>query len=573
MCMLKTLYGYLAGLIILVPLAIFVTPLLYAGAWMLAVAIPLAFVVATLDDAWHNKEPLVISEILPKLLLAVFIAPLAMLALAAPVRAVMLAALSFFPEWMAKFNEIHEFLYDLFTPVFGDSSPYWIDIVWGILGMGVIFLFALGDSIRRNKLNRQIEILPTSTVRSVAIGLAELKGKAVPLKGKSVNAAIMRRWRVSTSDGSRWSTHVEPFLLDDGSGRILVDPTGVSIQGSSSYFAVGMHQAILKESEDCEVFPESRLMPGDTVYVVGSVQINKDGENSNYGAIVVKPKKSSWFSLNFYDLFFISNISEEALLTGFRKAVKRGWRNIVIIMLFGAWLSIFSLTNLLQIESSDIEAAPQYLRYVSTPTTLEREIRVPGVGRGSTLEFIEMLDEGDPEKVDAIMQRFSELQLARLSLPILRSQATNIDHRGFGVANYWLSKLDEGLEDLWGVEFFNENNMHSNNHYVHRLLTRYSGNRLFVTYRAIVLDKPPSKRLKFKGRHVVIELIDKETGKKYEAEFKAEVGINAADNIEAFEYLRPGAYEIAAFVRTSYRSGAQYRGFMTRKPFNIHLED
>ena len=571
--MLKTLYQYIAGLIILVPLAIVGAPILYGAAWMLALGIPLAFVVSTLDDAWHERDPSIIKEALPKFLLAVFVAPVVMLALAAPVRAVMLATLSFFPEWMAKFDELHEFFYGLLTPLFGSQSPYWIDIYWGFFGMGTIFLFALGDSIRRNKLNRQIEILPTSTVRSVAIGLAELKGKAVPLKRKSSPGAIMRRWRETTADGSRWCTHIEPFLLDDGTGRILVDPRGVFIQGGGSYFAVGMHQAILEELNEQDVFSESRLMPGDTVYLVGNVQINDDPDNKSHGEVVVKPKKSTWYSMNFYDLFFISNISEEALLSGFRKSVKRGWRNIVIIMLFGAWLSIFALTNLLQIQSSDIEAAPRYLRFISTPTTLEREIRVPGVGRGSTLEFVHMLEKGDPEKSDSIMRTFRDLKLARLVLPILRSQAANIDHDGFGMANHWLAKLGESPDRVWGVEFFNESNMYSNNHYVRRLMTRYEDNRLFVTYRATVLDKPPSKRFEFEGRHVIVELVNKETGKTYEARFNAEIGFNRADDVEAFEYLEPGVYEIAAFVRTSYRGGVHYRGFMTRKPFEIRLED
>ena len=571
--MLKTLYEYLAGLIFLVPLAIFVTPLLYGMAWLLAAALPLAFVVATLDDSWHSKEPLFTRELLAKFCLAVFVAPFAILALAAPLRAVMLATLSFFPEWMAKFEEIHEYLYKLLVPVFGHLAPYWLDIYWGFLGMGTIFLIALGDSIRRNKLNRQIEILPTSTVRAVAIGLAELKGKAVPLAGKSSGKPIMRRWRESTSDGSRWCDHVEPFFLDDGTGRILVDPTGVFIQGSKNFFSVGMHQAILEEMDERDVFSESRLMPGDTVYLVGNVQINDDSKNASNGEIVVKPKKFSWFSMNFYDLFFISNISEEALLESFRKGVNRGWRNIIVVMMFGAWLSIFALTNLLQIQSNDIEAAPEYLRFVSTPTTLEREFRVPGVGRNSTLEFLKILGEGDADKTAAIMDKFHELKLTRLALPLLTRQAMNIDHPGFGIANYWLGKLDARPAKLWGVEFFNETNMYSNNHYVTRLMTRYDDNRLYVTYRAVVLDKPPSKRLVFAGRHVVIELVDKETGQKYQAEFKAEIGANDADDIEAFEYLRPGDYEIAAFVQTSYRSGAQYQGFMTRKPFDIRLRD
>ncbi len=110
----------------------------------------------------------------------------------------------------------------------------------------------------------------------MAIRLAELKGKAVPLKGKPADEPIMRVWLESTGDGYSTRDKVDPFYLDDGTGRILVDPSGASINAEGGTFGIALHQAILKQFTQRKSFPESRLMPGDTVHLVGSVQVNRN---------------------------------------------------------------------------------------------------------------------------------------------------------------------------------------------------------------------------------------------------------------------------------------------------------
>ena len=124
--------------------------------------------------------------------------------------------------------------------------------------------------------------------------------------------------------------------------------------------------------------------------------------------------------MKFYDLFFISNISDEALLDGLRESVTRGWRDVLLGMAFGGWLAAFALTNIMQLQSSRIDAAPEYLRLISAPTTLERAIDVGTLGEHSTLHFVEMLKQGDYKTTDAIMKRFRALRLESLALPILR---------------------------------------------------------------------------------------------------------------------------------------------------------
>lgn len=571
--MFKSLAGYFTAAFVVVPLIAVLVPLFYGLLCMLAFALPLAFLLSTIEDVKDGTVSIRSEEVLTKFLLASIVVPIGFIAIAAPLRALLMAMLSFFPEWMGKFNAMHSYIFDWFSPLFGDLSAYWVDVSWGLLGAGTIFLIALADSIRRNRLTRQIEVLPTSKVRSVAVGLVELKGKAVPLKYKGSKAPIIREWRESTGDGASLRRTMSPFLLEDDTGRILVDPADINIKSEKMYFSVGLHQAILREFHTEKGLTETRLMPGDPVYVVGNVQINKDPKFSRYGDIVVKPKKSSLLSMNFYDLFFLSNVSEEALLDGFRKSVQRGWRNIFLLIAIGAWLSIFSFTNILQIQASKIDAAPDYLRAITTPTTLEREIKVVGVGREPTVRFVEMLEEGDYEKTAAIMAKFEELELTAIALPILKEQARNIDHPGFGVANAWIAKLGKQSRDEWGIGFLDRDSRHPNQSRVLRLTTRYKDNRLYVSYRAFISERMVTRLHVIQRRDVIIKLVNIQTGKSYEAEFATQPGTNAVNDVQAFEFLYPGSYELEAYVKTSFRGGPFILGSRNRKPVKIRLEE
>jgi hypothetical protein len=571
--MLKKQLGNLAAITIVVPLGVVFLPLFYMMAWMLTLILPLVCVSVVVKEARGNGTLGFHSEFLANFLLAALVLPLAIMAFAAPLRALLLATLSFFPAQIAKFNDVHGFIYNAFIPIFGDLFPYWLDVYWGVLSLLTIFLIALCDSIRRNRLVRQIEVLPTAKIRSVAVGLAELKGKAVPLPGRSKSAPIIRSWLESTDGGVTARTHVDPFYLDDGTGRILVDPSGASIKSEREFFAINLHQAILRPFPRETGFPEERLMPGDTVYLVGSVQINRHRAEGNNDEIVVKPCKSSWLSMQFYDLFFLSNISEEALLDGMRKSIRRGWRNVLIGMAFGAWLAAFALTNIMQLEASRIDSAPEYLRLISAPTTLEREIEVWKLGEHPTLYFVDMLKEGDHKKTDAIMKQFRKLRLESLALPILREQAVNIDHRGFGIANYWLARMNELAPGVLGFEFYSDRYIRDTEAVVLRMLTRYYDNRLFISYRAHVGKKRKKKGDSIRSRKVVIDIINNESSKKHTASFDAEFGANDADDIEAFQYLPPGEYELDVYLETAYRSGFYNRGSRRGSPTDILLEE
>ncbi|GMQ74972.1 MAG: hypothetical protein BMS9Abin01_0215 [Gammaproteobacteria bacterium] len=559
--MLKNLPGTLLAIVVLVPLGVLVLPLVYAMAWLLVLILPPICAMVTFRDAKANGELGDLKKTYSTLFLAVVVLPLGIMAFAAPLRVAMLAPLSFFPQVLAEFNAIHGFIYYPLIPVFGELFPYWLDFYWGILSLVTIFMIAFFNSIRRSSLVRQIEVLPTAKIRSVAIGLAELTGKAVPLKGQSTDEPIMRVWVESTGDGYTMRDKKDLFYLDDGTGRILVDPGGATINAERGTFGIALHQAILKQFTKKKSFPESRLMPGDTVHLVGSVQVNREGDAYEGEKVIVKPRKCSWLSLNFYDLFLISNIGEKALLDGLRKSYGRGWRNVLIGMAFGGWLSVFALTNIIQLEASSVEAAPEYYRLIATPTTLEREISVWKLGTYPTIYFVNMLRKGgDRAAADAIMMRFRELGLESLAIPILLEQAVNIKNPGFGAANAWLSRLDRLPKGLWGIEFFEARLIRESEAVVPRLQTRFDDNRLFVTFRAYVGERPPLKNDRIRDRRVVIELENKESGKKFIKFFDVDVGINEIDNEEAFEFLYPGTYKLEVDVERRYRSGRVFSG-------------
>ena len=331
----------------MLPLVLLFLPLVYVLAFMMLLFLPFVCTVATIIDARNSPEPADVKEVFTKLFIALVVLPLGILAFMVPIRAVLVGAASLYPPAMEVFNEMHTVIYVPLKFMFGDMGIYWLDFWWGTYGVFAIFLLALMDSIRRNMLVTQISILPTATIGSVAVGLAELKGKAVPIDDDT--GPIIRSWLQQGDNGVSPQTRIKPFYMDDGTGRIVVDATSCSVNSESQLFDINLHQVHLKTHYMDKSLPESRLMAGDDVFLLGTVQIDRERKyhtETYQRNIVVKPQQSSLLRLNYFDLFFLSNQSEEKLLQKFRASIKRGWGFIVFLMIICAWLAIYGMINI-----------------------------------------------------------------------------------------------------------------------------------------------------------------------------------------------------------------------------------
>lgn len=177
--------------------------------------------------------------------------------------------------------------------------------VYSFVGIGLgIFLFTKGFIWFRQA--RLIENMPTSKVRSIAMGLVEICGQVVAAKDRILSSPFSCKpcvhYRYSIEEyrqqgkHSRWVTlrsgHDETyFFLRDDTGSVLVDPKGASINAKRDFFAECGRgtapplqvQAFLKR-EDIDFrgwlgakkmrFAEYYLEDGDSAYILGTAADN-----------------------------------------------------------------------------------------------------------------------------------------------------------------------------------------------------------------------------------------------------------------------------------------------------------
>jgi len=120
-----------------------------------------------------------------------------------------------------------------------------------VLVLGWVVLYAGVNQYRTKAL---IEDTPTSTVRSLALGRVELEGTAAPAEAAhrtpvSGEECVCYRYHVDKwSDSSRgagnWlpvevGTKPTPFYLNDGTGRVLVDPAGAELHVRRDVYEFG----------------------------------------------------------------------------------------------------------------------------------------------------------------------------------------------------------------------------------------------------------------------------------------------------------------------------------------------
>lgn len=145
------------------------------------------------------------------------------------------------------------------------------------------------------RLKRQIENTPTSKVRSMAMGLVEVHGRAcrqyalvAPMTQSACAWYRLRKYR--KDNNKNWklvkqvdSNHV-PFQIDDGTGRVVVDPMGASVkariqqtgypgQSPLTFSAFG------SSYDEDEKWVEDIIYEGTSLYVLGFARPQRQGSS------------------------------------------------------------------------------------------------------------------------------------------------------------------------------------------------------------------------------------------------------------------------------------------------------
>ncbi len=194
---------------------------------------------------------------------------------------------------------------------------------------------------------------PTSTVRGLAVGLAEVVGKAegsettqTIIEGKQAvfHKWILERWQSGRKRGDwvivKQGEFRKNFFINDGTGRLLVDPAGANAEVTPVSWAGTFAEAperVKKFFEENQVktsveffghfehrfrLQELVIEPGETVYAIGTVQ-DRLGEYTVGSENLVMVQNKGQGS----KVFCISDRSEKQVL---EKHYKWVWAYLVI---------------------------------------------------------------------------------------------------------------------------------------------------------------------------------------------------------------------------------------------------
>jgi hypothetical protein len=172
-----------------------------------------------------------------------------------------------------------------------DPAEYW----FAVAALAAAGAFGFARGFRWWRWARLIEDTPTSRVRSAAQGYVELVGTGRSMPGAPVVAPLSRRpctwWRYTVERRTRDSkgrvkwrvvsrgSSDALFLLEDDTGRCIVDPDGAEVlpqvtdtwYGSTPLPEAGppQHRGFRGFGNDYR-YRESRMRDGDALYAIGS---------------------------------------------------------------------------------------------------------------------------------------------------------------------------------------------------------------------------------------------------------------------------------------------------------------
>lgn len=164
---------------------------------------------------------------------------------------------------------------------------------WSVAGIvGGIYLFFKGFLKLWEK--RLIENIPTSKVRSIAMGLVELQGTAVPdvllagpyTKSPCVFYHIIIERFVRSKNSTYWVKELEmkteiPFFIQDETGSVVVDPRGADTNLPVRYRRIEGHKR----------YSEYNIMEKETIYVLGTAKRTESLEEKIHSQVEARLKE------------------------------------------------------------------------------------------------------------------------------------------------------------------------------------------------------------------------------------------------------------------------------------------
>ena len=242
-------------------------------------------------------------------------------------------------------------------------------IFYAIFGLGAgIYFFFKGFKWLKQK--KTIENIPTSKIRSIAMGLVEIFGEIIPDKKETILSPFSNKKCVyykytieeyrRTGKHSHWVTVKKdersvPFYLKDETGKVLVDPTDAKIDipkdfeynsgiGRNPPSVVKSFLSINKLNFESFLgfnktmrYREYFIEPGEKIYVMGSAGDNPYVEDAtgskNEEDIMIQKGNDKQF-------YYISDKSEHEVIKSFKWKIFGG-------LVGGATLSLICLIVIL----------------------------------------------------------------------------------------------------------------------------------------------------------------------------------------------------------------------------------
>lgn len=142
-------------------------------------------------------------------------------------------------------------------------------IVWLLLAVAICTASLLLWRADHRRM-RAIEDTPTARIASAQQGRAELLGKAAALPGQALVSpysglpCVWVRHRLERFEDNKWAVVSQgrtdqPFMIDDGSGRALIDPDGAEITTDD----------VRRSTRAGQRWTEWLLVPGARLYALG----------------------------------------------------------------------------------------------------------------------------------------------------------------------------------------------------------------------------------------------------------------------------------------------------------------